>query len=202
MQTRACSVLTLVISVLPVVARAECRSNRVPIYHATATPSSPPCQQSVTRAKDPPRSDDPLSVTKWYGWQTLAVDAGTLGVALTTKGATGSSPAALGVLASGYALGGPIVHLAHGSLIKAGESFGLRLALPVIGGLIGAAFERCAFQCTGGIYTVTGVLIGYVAAVAIDSAVIARERVVASAPLSFTMTLGHRSAWAGIALRL
>lgn len=192
----------LVISGVPVVARAECRVSRVPSYRATTIPSSPPCRKSGTGEKDPPASDAPLNTTKWYGWQTLAVDAGTIGVALTTKGATGSSPAAVGVLASGYALGAPIVHLVHGSLIKAGESFGLRLGLPVIGGLIGSAFESCAFQCTGGVYTVTGVLIGYIAAVTIDSAVIARERVVASAPLSFTMTLGHRSAWVGIALRL
>jgi hypothetical protein len=57
-----------------------------------------------------------------------------------------------GVIAVGaYALGGPIVHLAHRRPTTALGSFGLRVALAATGALVGSAGENCKDDvCTGG----------------------------------------------------
>jgi hypothetical protein len=151
---------------------------------------------------DGAKSTDEQGTPQWYGWQTLAADAGALGAGLMTKGATGNSTAAVLVFGSGYAFGAPVVHLVHGSPLKAGASFALRLALPTFGGLVGSSLESCDFKCTGGVYMVSGVLIGYVAAVTLDSVVIARERVPTTARVVPTMGATRHGAWVGVALNL
>ncbi len=87
----------------------------------------------------------------WYGWQTLAVDGVLLGVGagLATKPRT-TKPGAyaysdVAATAAGwYAfswLAAPIVHFAHGKVLRGFGDAGLRLGLPLVAllpGLIGA----------------------------------------------------------------
>ncbi len=85
----------------------------------------------------------PALPTRWYGWQTLASDAGALGLfgvflaADGTNAAHASAGVPLGV-ASGalFLLGPPVIHLWRGQPRAGFASLGLRVALPLLGGLI------------------------------------------------------------------
>lgn len=86
---------------------------------------------------------DTVWVRRWYGWQTLLVDAAaftlTVGGAMAESGAV----AALGLL--GYASAGAIVHGVHHHPAKAGLSTALRIGAPLLGArLFVAATEDCA----------------------------------------------------------
>lgn len=127
--------------------------------------------------------------TSWYGWQTLAVDGGSIamGLALGSAGHGGAG----GVLAlGGYVFGGPIVHAAHGHTDAVLGDLGLRLGAPLLGSIVGygvgvATFQGCgpssSFLCgrdwagIGG--AVYGGLGGAVTAVILDAALLGRERV-------------------------
>jgi hypothetical protein len=71
----------------------------------------------------------------WYGWQTLIVDGSVLlllPLALGAETQNAGSNAALALAVGGYALGAPIVHLAHGNYGRAAGSFALRVTLPLL----------------------------------------------------------------------
>ena len=78
---------------------------------------------------------------RWYGWQTLTVDAGSIGLAALAFSNWGGSEAFDLFLASGavYLGGAPLVHAAHRRGIAALADFGLRLAAPTVLGAVGAA---------------------------------------------------------------
>ena len=63
----------------------------------------------------------------------VAIAAGVFNVAST-------APAGM----VGYALGAPIVHAAYGKWARAGESFGVRLAVPLVGAAIGCGLHSAA----------------------------------------------------------
>jgi hypothetical protein len=118
---------------------------------------------------------------EWYGWQTLLVDGAAVG--LTVALANSHQNVAGAVFAGGYVLGGPAVHLAHGHRTKAGGSLALRLAAPLLGGMIGGvATAGCDSdkppgergEC-GGIGLATGATLGLLAAILTDSIWLARE---------------------------
>ncbi len=119
--------------------------------------------------------------SRWYGWQTLITDGASL--AMLMGGASANDSAGTWVALSGltYALGGPIVHWAHGNGGKGAASLGLRLGLPVGLGLLGYA---CGSAISGGkdygaaVFGALGFVVGFPAAMAIDSAALAREDVV------------------------
>lgn len=119
---------------------------------------------------------------KWYGWQNLIVDGATL---VTTFALAPAAPeAAGGVFWTGYLLGGPIVHWSNGQVGMGFASLGLRVGAPVVLGFTGAAIGGAAsdnngdFVDTGAFAgAVLGVLAGYITAVAVDSAVLARKTV-------------------------
>jgi len=126
--------------------------------------------------------------THWYGWQIMLIDAAALGVVATDLALGERASPVPGILGLGaYALGGPIVHLVHQRPPAALGSLGLRLALPVVGALIGATAENCNRRCTGGGPTLVGGVVGAVFAVGID-ATLARERPPAGAALSFSLS--------------
>jgi hypothetical protein len=118
--------------------------------------------------------------TRWYGWQTLITDGASL--AMLMGGASSNDSAGTWVALSGltYALGGPTVHWAHGNVGKGAASLGLRLGLPVGLGLLGYA---CGSAMSGGkgyggaVFGALGFVVGFPAAMAIDSAALAREDV-------------------------
>ena len=124
---------------------------------------------------DEPRSESNLEQRRWYGWQTLLTDAAALGLLV---GAASSQSTATPGLAL-YALGGPGVHAGHGHAGKALGSLALRVSLPVTVGYVGYAIDSancgesewfCGLEGAA-----AGILVGTVAAITIDSAVLANE---------------------------
>jgi hypothetical protein len=126
--------------------------------------------------------------TRWYGWQTLAVDGGSLGLGLAASSAGQGGLGAVATL-TGYVFGGPIVHAAHGRTDAALGDFALRLGAAAAGAAIGygvgyATFGGCApgewlcsrdFAGFGG--AILGGLGGAVTAVILDASLLGHERV-------------------------
>jgi hypothetical protein len=109
------------------------------------------------------------------------VDGGTLVLTLAAAGSDSKGTTAAVVFLAGYSLGGPTVHWAHGNVGTGFASLGLRVGLPLTGALLGAAAADCGSGGGGefcGLGEVAvGLLLGMGAAIAIDSAVLAREPV-------------------------
>jgi hypothetical protein len=76
-----------------------------------------------------------------------------------------------------YALGGPVVHIAHENYGRAAGSLGLRVGGPILGGALGCAADDSSgmFGCLGGL--ALGVFLGTLTAVVVDSAALAYEKV-------------------------
>lgn len=133
----------------------------------------------------PARADDgrdapaPPTRSHWYGWQTLGVDA-LAGVFVPAMALATDARALNLVAAGGYFLGAPAIHFAHDRPWHALGSLGLRATTPLLGAGIGEAIASA--NCDGrglcgiGAGTV-GAIIGAGAAVAIDAAFLAHERV-------------------------
>ena len=161
------------------------------LYAGSAAAQAPPASPQRWPEAAPPIPVAPAAPVKerWYGWQTLVTDAGavTLTIALTANADEHDDAAVIGALvigASAFALGGPLVHGAHGRWGKAGVSLALRLGLSLIGGAIGADscsqyvydHEGCAIG-----YGAVGLIAGATTAVIVDAAVLARAPVPAPA---------------------
>jgi hypothetical protein len=105
------------------------------------------------------------------------------GIALRTQ----TSSAQNTTLIAGLALYGlaPVVHLAHGNLRKAGLSAALRVGFPAAGLLVGALLGAAADGRVSGtsgddisataLFGAAGFLGGFIAAMAVDDSVVARE---------------------------
>jgi hypothetical protein len=81
------------------------------------------------------------STTRWYGWQTLLADASAVG-ALAIGGITDDRAAADALVASSavlYLAAAPAVHLGHHRGGIAGVDLAVRVSAPLIGGGIGLA---------------------------------------------------------------
>ncbi len=127
----------------------------------------------------------------------LSVAAIALGPVLA-RDESGGKLAMLGI--AGYMFGAPLVHLAHGRGGAAFKSLGLRTALPMLGAIAGFKLGPndlvCAQAsdtyegghggggCSGGSITgaIGGLLIGSIAAAAIDSKYLARYETMRTAP--------------------
>ena len=115
----------------------------------------------------------------WYGWQTLIVDGMSI-LVVPVVAAKADSSAGTGLAVGGYFLGGPIVHWAHGQVGKGFGSLGLRVGLPVAGALGGMLAARAASDCISYCSVAFGLIggaFGVAAALVIDPAVLAYERV-------------------------
>jgi len=110
-----------------------------------------------------PIDEAPKPQSYWYGWQILIID-GLSTTLLLSSGGEGSA-ATLGAI--GYLGGGPLVHGAHGHVGKALGSAGLRFGLPVAGILLGLKADWETAQ--------TLAVVGVLAAVTIDTAVLAKK---------------------------
>lgn len=93
-----------------------------PVPPVASTP-----QQPAVTSRELNELEQPAAPKKrWYGWQTIAADAGWIACAVL---ASEEDNGTLGNLAvAGYFLGGPIVHWGHGHVGKGFASLGLRLA--------------------------------------------------------------------------
>ena len=85
----------------------------------------------------PASSVDPA----WYGWQAIIADAlggGLLALSSQIPGPNGGvAVAVLGV--TDLVVTAPLIHVAHAQAGRAGISVGMRLGLPLLGGLLGVA---------------------------------------------------------------
>lgn len=125
------------------------------------------------------------SPERWYGWQTLSVDAlpaGLFAFALLTEGDTSTTLWAGGGLA--FALGAPTVHVLHERPLVGLGSFGLRVGLPFVGALIGSAFvdlnpepdlPGVEHEPDDGTPIILGGLVGAATATALDAAFLGYE---------------------------
>ena len=103
--------------------------------------------QAGPSAKEREGLDRPASKQRWYGWQTLTVDAVPAALFSSALPANEGQEVVLWGLGSvSFALGGPIVHAAHGRPLTAFGSLALRLGLPVLGMSIGSQFLSCEFS--------------------------------------------------------
>ena len=161
----------------------------------------------------------PAEETHWYGWQTLATDAGSIAFAAATAahGAADTPSTVLGITSAAfYFAGGPLVHLAHGRGKEALSDFLLRAGIPLGAGLLGAAIvggssSRSASDDCGSCSAMVGFLLGAglggIGASALDAAVLAREPVAPArlqlSPAVGTMTSrdGEKHAAYGVAMR-
>jgi hypothetical protein len=143
----------------------------------------------------PPRVEEPAKVTRWYGGQTLAVDAASIGAVVLGASSQAVPLAALGF--GGYLLGGPIVHFSHGNGGRGLASLTLRIGLPVLGVWAGCGTGGGG-PCYGG---VAGAALGVGAAIVVDSALLARDEVPAP-PATARVTPLLRVSQSGVRLGL
>jgi hypothetical protein len=147
-----------------------------------ATTPSPAFAQTVS-APTPPNGAPtlepykfgapPRPKTHWYGWQTLMMDAIAVGMSAF---ANASNKPNLGVQLAGsgmFALGGPLVHVAHRAPGKAVGSLLLRASGPALM-TYGAMFARSDSDLG---LAVLGGMACTAAAITIDAAVLAHEKV-------------------------
>src|SRR5688572_4665346 len=146
---------------------------------ATPPAPSPSAATSSPAALAAPAAPAAMK-TRWYGEQILAVDGIALGLLIV---GAGTHPAVGVTGAAMYGLGGPIVHLAHDQPYHAAGSLGLRIGAPLAGGALGLG---AGLLLSDGSYnsvfvvagtTLLGFAAGYVAAVTVDAAALAREPV-------------------------
>jgi hypothetical protein len=127
-------------------------------------------------------------VNHWYGWQSLIADGASLAIGVSggvmdLRATTPLSSALLYSSFVGYLLGAPAVHWGHEQIEKGFASIGLRVGLPLAGFFIPYAVGPRCFAGSEGDngslaclpYMVGGVIVGAVAAVAIDDAVLAYD---------------------------
>jgi hypothetical protein len=122
----------------------------------------------------------------WYGWQTLTTDGAA--IALLATGVATSSAGLAEFSAATFALGGPIVHLAHERGGTAAASLGIRVGLAAVGFLGGVAAARNCGSSSGqeddnGNFACVvegaaiGLSVGVAGAMIIDAAFLAHEDV-------------------------
>jgi hypothetical protein len=165
-----------------------------------AAPPSPPLPTSrpvpIDRARDPAQGSlvlagDPGGRQRWYGWQILGGDAlagglVVLGFALSPPSLDGFAYAGLGW----FAATGPIAHAAHDRWGALAASAAMRIALPLLGALIGRAAAPSCSPAVGGLGPTAivfcdaptvdeerGALVGMFLASSIDVVALSWERV-------------------------
>jgi hypothetical protein len=101
---------------------------------AVAPPPEPPAALATQEAFPPT-----VRSVEWYGWQTLAADAG---VAATWLAAYELHLDMLtGIGTAGYLAATPLIHAFHGEKGSGLVSVGLRVSLPLVGALSGILVE-------------------------------------------------------------
>lgn len=114
-------------------------------------------ERSEARAEDARRQHDwaleRASKRRWYGRETLGVDAASAGLlALTVPALIVPPVAALTFLGSfgTYVVGAPVVHLAHGRPNAAALSLGMRLLGPPVGAAVSLAGAAVVIRAVNG----------------------------------------------------
>jgi hypothetical protein len=154
--------------------RARADEPSAPATHAPASAPASPLDQAA----------GPPVVRRWYGWEPLAADAGSVALGLAGLAAHGSTGQTLMLAgAGGFVIGAPAIHSAHGHSGKAALSLLLHTTCPLLGlffGSLAGAFSGSGHALDS---TVTaGFTVGAVTASAIDAFVLAREDVTPAPP--------------------
>ena len=164
------------------------------IAFAFALASALLCDRGVARADDAASTDlvlpTPIPTApseRWYGYQTLLLDVVPLvavpvgGVLAAEEGRADGNPivgvSVLGVGASAYLLGGPIVHWAHGRVGVGFLSLGLRVLGPLAGLGLGAVTSEIATGSKNQDGIPVGAALGALAAIVFDGAVLGWQKV-------------------------
>ena len=108
--------------------------------HACALPLALLLVAPAVRAAEPAPVVAPLAspatpVPEWYGWQILSADVAVAGTWVAAS-ATDSTPL-IALRTLGYLFSAPLSHAAHDRLGTGLGSLGLRVAAPLVGGLVG-----------------------------------------------------------------
>lgn len=160
----------------------------------------------AARADDPP---PPTAREVSYAYQTLACDG--VAAVLAAAGLRQGDVYARGWLLAGgaalYVLGAPSVHDMNGHRVTGFKSFGMRIGLPVLGGMIGSKVGpkeitacdtgpggSCHESTASTIGAVVGAGVGVLAAVIIDAKHFAHHRVEIAPQWSPTIGSG-RAGW-------
>jgi hypothetical protein len=104
--------------------------------------------ERTARAEEAVADPEDRTVTRWYGYQTLATDAASiaLGAASASVGPTRTGDA-LGVLAlSSYLAGGPTAHFARGFVAKGFGDLAVRIGAPLVCGLVGGMISSALYE--------------------------------------------------------
>ena len=137
---------------------------------------------------------------RWYGGPILLTDGiayGSIGLGL---GVWETAPVAIPVGVLTYALGGPIVHMAHGNWGRSAISMGGRIALPIVGLAIGAHAQDSDYDDGGDDRAdalLGGVFAGMLGATLVDAALLAYEPVSESPAVAPTVSVGRDHAFIG-----
>lgn len=131
-----------------------------------------PAMTAPAPAPLPARAPAPAA-RRWYGYQTLAVDA----FAVTFVFGVTKSDATAGLMGClAYVVAAPIIHGIHHNGGAAAGSLALRLLLPLVGGLAGASAgqgDSSGYGAIGGF--AVGALVGVGAASLIDGLALGYE---------------------------
>jgi len=155
-----------------------------------------------TAAAEPPAVATPIATAPpagepSYRLQTATVDA--IAIGLTTLAASAKSEGAAYLGVGTYLVGSPIVHIVHDHPGRAGASFGLRVLLPFIGGLIGDEQGGCHGDVCDSGYPGLGLFAGMVAATVLDTMWLAEgDEAPPRASWSPTVSAGHTGVSLGV----
>lgn len=119
---------------------------------ANADPFSSDPTVDETPTANKPASASPTTTPRrprdaWYGYQTLAIDlpaASLTAIGAFSQHAAGGAIAVAGL--STYALGGPIVHWAHGHVGRGFGSLAMRIAIPLAAATTGMVIGFAAHE--------------------------------------------------------
>lgn len=133
-----------------------------------ATSSAARADEPAIASRPPPRPPS------WYGRELLLADGiALLLVATCAETIPQGGHATARRCIAPLTIAGPAVHLSHDRIDRAAFSLGLRLALPLAGGLIGSRFpckDADGHPCFIG-YEFAGALVGAAAAMVVDLAI-------------------------------
>lgn len=136
--------------------------------------------QSTPSASSDAETTKPRVARRWYGYQIWAADA-VSGALFLSAVEDHHNTALFGTSAVTFGLGAPAIHFAHREWAMALGSFGLRVAGPLLGALIGSQGDERSQDDSGSgsgsstKWTTLGIALGGIASSALDGSVLAYD---------------------------